>query len=251
MAIILPNAFARVDIFETDLSIADHTHSSYGPLINTRAKTCSEIKNSLPNLNSILILDGTYGIDPEYNWEQSMDYVRSYTYKGITGWRLATLKEVEILQQCVRRDIRRSSSISIYTASRERVTLLHYENNNPQFRVSSNINEAVTGLLFVKGGNSADYSNNDNIITGSRNRATALQQSQENEYQQKTIKFRKSVSAGDDTTLGVVIEIKGNLVKIQRDERQCSQKNYKDECINWINTSAEKWFKRADIYPPR
>jgi len=62
-------------------------------------------------------------------------------------------------------------------------------------------------------------------------------------------KFRKNIKIGDDTSDGVITEIKGSLIKIQTNQSQCSQRNYKDNCVNWINTPVEKWFKRSEVYP--
>lgn len=62
-------------------------------------------------------------------------------------------------------------------------------------------------------------------------------------------KFRKHVAPGDNASTGIVIEIRGNLVKIQTNDSQCSQRDYQGACTNYINTPAEKWFKRSEIYP--
>jgi len=65
----------------------------------------------------------------------------------------------------------------------------------------------------------------------------------------KVAAFRKSIKEGDDTSAGVVIEVKGNLIKIQTNDSQCSQRDYDNNCKNWINTPVEKWFKRSEVYP--
>ncbi len=62
-------------------------------------------------------------------------------------------------------------------------------------------------------------------------------------------KFRKNVSPGDNVSTGIVVEVKGNLIKIQTNDSQCSQRNYEGNCTNYINTPAEKWFKRSEVYP--
>lgn len=80
------------------------------------------------------------------------------------------------------------------------------------------------------------------------NHSSKLQKT-ENERQIKIEKFRKNLKVGDDTTTGMVIEIKDNLIKIQTNDNQCSQRDYKNNCINWINTPAEKWVKRNQLYP--
>ena len=68
-------------------------------------------------------------------------------------------------------------------------------------------------------------------------------------YERKLAAFRKSLNEGDDTSSGVVIQVKGNLIKIQTNDSQCSQRNYEGSCTNYINTPAEKWFKRSEVYP--
>jgi hypothetical protein len=68
-------------------------------------------------------------------------------------------------------------------------------------------------------------------------------------FEKRVAAFRKSVQEGDDTSQGLVVQIKGSLVKIQTNDSQCSQRNYKGDCTNYINTPVEKWVKRSEIYP--
>lgn len=68
-------------------------------------------------------------------------------------------------------------------------------------------------------------------------------------YDKKVANFRKNLKVGDDASAGMVIEIKGDLVKIQTNDRQCSQKDYNGKCMNYVNTPVEKWVKRRDLYP--
>lgn len=68
-------------------------------------------------------------------------------------------------------------------------------------------------------------------------------------YNQRVAAFRRSVQVGDDTSQGVVIEIKGALIKIQTNESQCTQRDYRGSCSNYMNTPVEKWVKRSEIYP--
>ena len=77
----------------------------------------------------------------------------------------------------------------------------------------------------------------------------ARRNKEENERQAKYQKFRKHMKEGDDTTDGVVIEIKGSLVKIQTNDSQCTQRDYDGGCRNYVNTPVEKWFKKSEIYP--
>lgn len=79
-----------------------------------------------------------------------------------------------------------------------------------------------------------------------RNKRNKLAQKKRNA---KVKAFRKRVKVGDDTSDGIVIKIKGNLIKIQSNNSQCSQRDYKNNCVNWINTPVEKWVKRSKIYP--
>lgn len=65
------------------------------------------------------------------------------------------------------------------------------------------------------------------------------------DYNNRVASFRSALQAGDDTSSGMVLEIKGNLVKIQIN--QCIQRDYSGNCQQWGN--AEKWFKKSDIYP--
>lgn len=68
-------------------------------------------------------------------------------------------------------------------------------------------------------------------------------------YDKKVANFRKNLKVGDDASAGMVIEIKGDLVKIQTNDSQCSQRDHKGNCSNWINTPVEKWVKRRELYP--
>ena len=61
--------------------------------------------------------------------------------------------------------------------------------------------------------------------------------------------FRKSLREGDDTSRGVVVQVKGNLVKIQTNDTQCTQRDYDGNCRNYVDTPVEKWFKRSEVYP--
>lgn len=77
-----------------------------------------------------------------------------------------------------------------------------------------------------------------------------LRAKQEQEaYDRKVANFRKNLKVGDDATAGMVIEIKGDLIKIQTNDSQCSQKDYNGKCMNYVNTPVEKWVKRRELYP--
>jgi hypothetical protein len=61
--------------------------------------------------------------------------------------------------------------------------------------------------------------------------------------------FRNAIKPGNDTTDGVVIEVKGDLAKVQTSETQCTQRDYDNLCRNWVTNTVEKWFKRSELYP--
>lgn len=69
------------------------------------------------------------------------------------------------------------------------------------------------------------------------------------EYNTQVNNFRKSLAIGDETSIGIVIEIKGTIVKVQTNESQCTQRDNNNSCQNWISTPIEKWVKLKDIYP--
>jgi len=74
---------------------------------------------------------------------------------------------------------------------------------------------------------------------------------EQKEHESNLQKFRTNIREGDDTTDGVVVQVKGSLIKVQTNESQCTQRDYKDNCVNWVNTPAEKWFKKSEVYPSR
>jgi hypothetical protein len=77
-------------------------------------------------------------------------------------------------------------------------------------------------------------------------RESAIRQA---EFERKTAAFRKSARVGSDTSQGPIVEIRGDLVKVQTNESQCTQRDYDGGCRNWMSTPVEKWVKRAEIYP--
>lgn len=70
-----------------------------------------------------------------------------------------------------------------------------------------------------------------------------------NAYEDKVRSFRSNLSVGDDSSVGIIIEVKENIVKVQTNDSQCTQRNNDGDCLNWITTPVEKWFKKNDIYP--
>lgn len=82
-----------------------------------------------------------------------------------------------------------------------------------------------------------------------KQRETEVERRRQAEFDRKAAAFRKNLQVGDETHRGLVIEIKGNLVKLQTTTEQCTQRDYRGRCVNFINTPIEKWVKRSDIYP--
>lgn len=87
----------------------------------------------------------------------------------------------------------------------------------------------------------------------SSNKTISQRESEEKRQQRienrKNRIFRANIEVGDATKRGLIIEIKGKLVKIQTNDSQCSQRNYDGDCVNYINATVEKWYKRNEIYP--
>ena len=70
-------------------------------------------------------------------------------------------------------------------------------------------------------------------------------------YQQRVADFRRSIRAGDDTSQGLVTEVRGDLIKVQMNRRSCTSSTYSGICVNWTNTPVEKWVKRSEVLPLR
>ncbi|MGP1681448.1 MAG: hypothetical protein ACTS8S_03860 [Giesbergeria sp.] len=81
------------------------------------------------------------------------------------------------------------------------------------------------------------------------NAALRARDLEEVKRQENFEKFRRSLKIGDDTRSGLIIEIRGPMVKIQTNESQCTQRDHNGSCVNYVNTPAEKWFKLSDVYP--
>ncbi|NOT84980.1 MAG: hypothetical protein HOP02_09470 [Methylococcaceae bacterium] len=71
------------------------------------------------------------------------------------------------------------------------------------------------------------------------------QKLQEQVIEERNSNFRNNLKVGDESSSGMVLDIKENLVKIQIE--QCIQKNYEGRCMSYGN--AEKWFKLSQIFP--
>lgn len=48
---------------------------------------------------------------------------------------------------------------------------------------------------------------------------------------------------------GVVFEMKGNLVQVQTKKSQCSQRDHKGYCQNYIDSQVGKWVKKTEVCP--
>lgn len=78
------------------------------------------------------------------------------------------------------------------------------------------------------------------------------------EYQKRTMQLRKSVKAGDKVAGGLVIEVKGSLVKVQTYERRCetvmeySNPRLTPDCVKWKTVAAgEQWVRKDELFPPK
>lgn len=110
---------------------------------------------------------------------------------------------------------------------------------------------AINGKFFFSERDFKEYENPSlkDIRLVEEERERKKEDQKERERVAKLKKFQKSLSVGADTSNGVVVDMKGSLVKIQTDESQCTQRDYKDNCVNYVNTPSEKWFKRSEVYP--
>lgn len=91
-----------------------------------------------------------------------------------------------------------------------------------------------------------------NYIAYEKEKENFLNNKQAIEEKQRNIEvtaFRKNLKEGNETSIGLVVQIKGDLIKVQTNDSQCSQRDYNGSCRTWINTPVEKWVKRSEIYP--
>lgn len=58
-------------------------------------------------------------------------------------------------------------------------------------------------------------------------------------------KWRKRIAVGNESSEGMVLEVKGELVKVQIST--CVQRDYQGSCMNYGN--GEKWFRRSELSP--
>lgn len=69
------------------------------------------------------------------------------------------------------------------------------------------------------------------------------------EADRKAAEFRRNLEPGQMSSSGMIIEVKGKLAKIQKEESQCSQRDYNSNCMNWITTRTEVWMRISDLNP--
>ena len=70
--------------------------------------------------------------------------------------------------------------------------------------------------------------------------------------------FRKSIKQGDKVANGLVIAVKGNLIRVQTSGKQCTEYSYnvnpyshQHNCIRSITVATgEQWMNRDDVMPP-
>jgi hypothetical protein len=75
------------------------------------------------------------------------------------------------------------------------------------------------------------------------------QQKQQREQEAKTLSFRKNLQVGDKAREGLVLEIRGKLVRVQFTEHPCTQRFANNACAGVGTVLSEKWVQRNEIYP--
>lgn len=215
------------------------------------------LQKQAPKIDAVVVWNGAYGPDTKYDWEGSMDQAKNY--KRNENWRLATFDDLKLIAPCIKNIT--PSYLVTWTSSREagrpiKARVLGYnEEYSKRLGVSEvSVVQSVDeeeDLIFIQGVASEEYKSSENHISSRRNREAEILEAQDRSYKNKTLEFRKNLKSGDESTLGVVIEVNAALAKVQTEEQQCSQKNYSGECINWINTSSQKWFKKNMLFPPK
>jgi len=172
----------------------------------------------------------------EYTWNEAMSFVIDFA--GHSDWRLPNLDELlSIIEKG--KENPAINTIIFPTPSRQYSV---WSSTSPWFDAG----ERWMGVHL--------FSDGDDIATGGHNPALLVRGKQWHSGYAKRKKderqnFLKHLKEGDDIYDGIVIEVKGNLVKIQTNESQCTQRDYDGDCRNYMNTTAEKWVKKSDVYP--
>ncbi|MDD2830311.1 MAG: DUF1566 domain-containing protein [Sulfuricurvum sp.] len=184
------------------------------------------------------------------DWTKAMDYCENLSFAGYDDWKLPDINSLQNLHQynAVLEKHKENSSYWSSTIRNDGKIFEYYCDYNGDCwkpRVSSK--EDTNYPRCVRSGKSSDplVKKYDKYVADEKK----AEQVREDAYNAKIAKFRKNLQEGDDTSSGIVIQIKGNLVKIQTNDSQCSQRDYKGNCNNWINTPVEKWVKRNELYP--
>lgn len=201
-----------------------------------------------------------FNVGSGFNWYEVMRLAKEIDALGFRDWRLPTKTEVELMikSKC---DVRRNTWTSSVRNGRTAYLVEYYVKPWPSLERTDNPASFAYELtysdgneMFVRGGDSLEFRESYKIIDAidnlARNKAREEEELRQR-YDEKTIAFRKKIQPGDDTTVGIVIEVKGPLIKVQTNDTQCSQRDYNGDCKNWINTPVEKWIKRSEIFPPR
>lgn len=230
------------------------------------------------------------GKTTNFSWSLAVDQAAKTSFAGKNDWRLPTRSELEkIISSCLYKDKSGTDDYpgKRYADGSPQSLWVLDACENPSQRAEQRAYFGPPGLTVNPGGNLYCQERNSmplllvrsdtaspefeqakqraapalatekqRSIETERKRVDALReqtqlQMEEDSYRRRTVNFRRVVKEGDDTTLGVVVEVKGSLVKVQTNESQCTQRDYRGACLNWMTTPAEKWLKKSEIYPPR
>jgi hypothetical protein len=84
-----------------------------------------------------------------------------------------------------------------------------------------------------------------------RNHQKELERGQEAQraYAAKAEAYRKNIQVGDRVIQGLVLEVKGNLIKVQVTDTPCSKQWSNGSCAAWTTVVSEKYFQRSEILP--
>lgn len=204
-------------------------------------------------------LEVVYDSDTKLLWQDNSDavtkkphvddvdnYCLNLSFAGHNDWKLPSFAQLLDLRR--KKHYLKNISSSYYWASTQEAGGLRYgaESWAVNFGNNSHMDIPNTSIRCVRAGDLFDLS-----ISSQKpiKEAAEIEQKKQQAHYAKLNKFRKNLQEGDETSNGLVVQVKGNLVKIQTNDSQCSQRDYKGNCSNWINTPVEKWIKRSEVYP--